>query len=200
MHTNDASANEVTRLLGSIEQGDASGINRLLPLVYEELRSLASARIANEPAGLTLQPTALVHEAYLRLVREEGARWKSRAHFFSAAAEAMRRILVERARQRGRIKHGGGRRRLTIDDLNVASEDGGVDFVELDEVLTKLQAYDQRLSQVVEMRFFAGLGVEQVAELLDVAPRTIKRDWEFARAWLYANLAHDGDAEAREDA
>ncbi len=189
----DDAASQVTRLLGVIESGDPSGINRLLPLVYEELRKLASARLGAESPGQTLQATALVHEAYLRLVKEDGARWQSRAHFFAAAAEAMRRILVERARRRGRVRHGGGRARLAIEHLEAATEDGTVDLVELDEELTRLAGLDARLARVVELRYFGGLTVEHVAELTGVSERTVKRDWEFARAWLYSRLA-DGEA------
>jgi len=126
----------------------------------------------------------------MRLLSETGAKWKNRAHFFSAAAEAMRRILIERARRRGRVRHGGGRQRLSIEELDVAkeAEDSGVDLLALDGALTRLAGHDRRLAEVVNLRFFAGLTVEQVSEVLEVSPRTVKRDWEFARAWLFAAL------------
>ncbi len=186
----DEGTQAITRVLHAIDRGESSAPGELLPLVYEELRKLAEARMAREPAGMTLQPTALVHEAYMRLLSETGAQWKNRAHFFSAAAEAMRRILIERARRRGRVRHGGGRQRLCIDDLDVAcdAEDSSVDLVALDRVLNRLAGHDRRLAEVVNLRFFAGLTVEQVSDVLDISPRTVKRDWEFARAWLSAAL------------
>lgn len=186
----DEGTQAITRVLHAIDRGDSHAPAELLPLVYEELRSLAQARMAREPAGMTLQPTALVHEAYMRLLSEVGTRWRNRAHFFSAAAEAMRRILIERARKRGRIRHGGGRQRLSIEDLDVAREDddSGVDLLALDGALHRLAGHDKRLAEVVNLRFFAGLSVEQVSELLDISPRTVKRDWEFARAWLFTAL------------
>jgi len=174
--------NSVTDVLDAIDRGDSGATERLLPLVYEELRRLAHAKIASEPAGLTLQPTALVHEAYLRLMGETSAQWKNRAHFFAAAAEAMRRILIERARRVGRLKHGGGRRRMDITDLDAADDSGQVDLLALDEAMAKLRTMDGRLEQVVSLRYFAGLSVDQVADLMGVSSRTIKRDWEFGSA------------------
>jgi RNA polymerase sigma factor (TIGR02999 family) len=179
---------QITRLLQTLAPNDPSGRDLLLPLVYDELRELARAKVAREPVGLTLDPTALVHEAYLRLAGETDASWKNRAHFFSAAAEAMRRILIERARHKQRLKHGGGRRRLDLADIDIAREDESLDLIRVDEALTRLNSLDARLANVVSLRFFAGLSVERVADLLDIAPRTVKRDWEFARAWLYAEL------------
>lgn len=190
----EEASQDITRVLDAIDRGDSTAPEQLLPLVYDELRKLAQARMAREPAGLTLQPTALVHEAYMRLLNESGASWKNRAHFFSAAAEAMRRILIERARHRGRLRHGGGRQRLSIDQIDVASEDqeSGVDLLSLDGALTRLAGHDKRVAEVVNLRFFAGLTVEQVSELLEVSPRTVKRDWEFARAWLFAAMSEEG--------
>jgi RNA polymerase sigma factor (TIGR02999 family) len=181
----------VTQILAAMDRGDPHASNRLLDLVYGELRALAQARIAREPAGLTLQPTALVHEAYLRLVDSSGeaAPFKNRAHFFAAAAEAMRRILIDRARRRSRVKHGGGRRRESLTDLgsgDAAAE--SLDLVALDDALGRLGALDHRLREVVMFRFFAGLSVEQTAEVMSVSPRTVKRDWEFARTWLHREL------------
>ncbi len=195
--------NDVTRVLHAIADGDTAAPEKLLPLVYDELRRLAAARMVQEPAGHTLQPTALVHEAYLRLVKEEDAHWKGRAHFFAAAAEAMRRILIERARRKGRIRHGGGRGRVSIesfDSSNGVEPSGteGLDLLALDETLEKLKKEDARLERVVTLRFFGGLSVEQTAEVLEVSERTVKRDWEFARAWLFREMngAPDRDADS----
>lgn len=188
----DDNQSQISRLLEVLDPRDPSGRDRLLPLVYEELRELARAKIAHEPAGLTLDPTALVHEAYLRLAGESHASWKGRAHFFAAAAEAMRRILIERARRQQRLRHGGGRPRHSLADMDVADEQEPVELLQMDEALTRLQAMDDRLANVVSLRFFAGLSIERVAEVLEVAPRTVKRDWEFARAWLHAELKAPG--------
>ncbi|MFO0828932.1 MAG: ECF-type sigma factor [Phycisphaerales bacterium] len=171
----------------------------LLPVLYDELRKLAEARIAGERAGGTLQATALVHEAYVRLVDKTGAaerrQWDSPGHFFAAAAIAMRRILVERARARGRVKRGGGRERVALDDLAIAVDDESVDIVALDAALTKLAGVDQRKQDVVMLRFFAGLSIEQCAAELGVAVATVERDWTFAKAWLYRELERGaGDA------
>jgi RNA polymerase sigma factor (TIGR02999 family) len=163
----------------------------LLPLVYDELRRLARARIAREPAGLTLQPTALVHEAYLRLVGPEGdeVRWDRRGHFFAAAALAMRRILVERARHYKRIKHGSGQQRVELNADQVAIDPATTDLVAIDEALDQLAAYDARKAQVVMLRYFAGLTVEETAQAMDLSPATIKNEWMLARAWLHRALA-----------
>jgi RNA polymerase sigma factor (TIGR02999 family) len=187
---------DVTLLLNAVEVGDASAQGRLLALVYNELRSMAGAQMQQERAGHTLQPTALVHEAYLRLVNDRAA-WKSRAQFFSAASLAMRRILVDRARSaRARRPYA----HVQADELtHVPAHDDGaatqaVDMLALDEALTRLEAEDGRLSRIVSMRFFAGLTVEQIAELLEMSPRTVKRDWAFARAWLLSAM---GSAETQ---
>jgi RNA polymerase sigma factor (TIGR02999 family) len=180
---------EVTRVLSAIEQGDPSAAEQLLPLVYEELRKLAAARLAQENPGQTLQATALVHEAYLRLVDvEEAQRWNSRGHFFAAAAEAMRRILVENARHKGRGKHGGGRRRVELDRLELAVELPVDNLLALDEALTTLAQRDAQAAQLVKLHCFAGLSIEQAAEVLSLSERTAYRDWAFARAWLYRAL------------
>jgi RNA polymerase sigma factor (TIGR02999 family) len=177
---------EVTRLLDAAAAGDSSAASELLPLVYDELRKLAAVRLADEKPGQTLQPTALVHEAYVRLVGPgESQRWDGRGHFFAAAAEAMRRILVEAARKKGSAKRGGGLVRHELDEGDAVVEPGDPDrLLALDEALTKLAASEPELAKLVELRFFTGLGVEEAAKALGVSPRTVKRDWSYARAWL----------------
>ncbi len=185
----------VTRILQAIRDGDSKASAELLPLVYSELRELAKHRMANEPAGHTLQATALVHEAYMRLLGNErdDPRWDSKGHFFAAAAEAMRRILVERARKYGRIKHGAGRRRVPIDDVATLSDrDTDSDaLLALDESLQRLEALNPRQARVVEMRHFVGLTIEETARAMDVSPATIKSDWLYARAWLHRDMTRD---------
>lgn len=181
----------VTMLLENAAQGDQKAASDLLPLLYEELRKLAASNIGREhsPAN-TLQPTALVHEAYLRLLGPDGEAtgWNSRGHFFGAAAIAMRRILIERARSRNRLKRGGDRTRVELGDDAVAVDASGDDesdrLIALDAALTKLESLDQRKAQVTMLRYFAGLSVEQTAQALGVSPATVKNDWAFARAWL----------------
>lgn len=187
-------ARPVTRLLSAISSGDGGAAEELLPVVYEELRALAQAQMAAENPGLTLQPTALVHEAYLRLVGDEDVRWQNRAHFFGAAARAMRRILVERARRVRRERHGGGRRRVPLDAINAAAPDDPDVLVELDGALDALESLDPRLSEVVMLRHFAGLSVDETSSALGVSPRTVKRDWQIARAWLYKHISESADA------
>jgi RNA polymerase sigma factor (TIGR02999 family) len=177
---------EVTRILSAVEQGDPSAAEQLLPLVYDELRKLAAVRLAQERPGQTLQATALVHEAYLRLVDVPDAqRWNGRGHFFAAAAEAMRRILVESARRKGRGKHGGGRQRVGLEGLELAVELPVENLLAFDEALEALAGRDAATAQLVKLHCFAGLSVEQAAEALHVSARTAYRDWAFARAWLY---------------
>ena len=185
---------EVTLLLAAASRGDPKAAGDLLPLVYEELRRLAAQRLAAEAPGQTLQPTALVHEAWLRLTGKTGAEqdWDSRGHFFIAAATAMRRILVERARGRGRIKRGGDRRRQELNDWEggaMAVEPPSDDLLALDEALQRLEQDDPRKARVVMLRHFAGLGVEETAAALNVSPATVKNDWAFARAWLHRELS-----------
>jgi RNA polymerase sigma factor (TIGR02999 family) len=176
---------EVTRILSAIEQGDTSAAEHLLPLVYDELRRLAAQRLAQEEPGQTLQPTALVHEAYLRLVDVEQARhWDSRGHFFAAAAEAMRRILVENARRKKRGKHGGHLQRLALEDRDVPVQPPADDILALDDALTRLAETDPEAGRVVQLHFFAGLPIEQVAETLGVSRATAYRQWAYARARL----------------
>jgi RNA polymerase sigma factor (TIGR02999 family) len=184
---------DVTRILSAIEQGDPHAASQLLPLVYDELRQLAAHRLAHQTPGQTLQPTALVHEAYLRLVGDPaGHDWDSRGHFFAAAAEAMRRILVENARRKGRRKRGGG---LLRQDLNAAEELAvpGVreDLLALDEALTKLVSVDPQAAQLVQLRYFAGLSIPDAAKALGVSPRTADRLWAFARVWLLREVGGD---------
>ncbi len=191
-----APPSQVTQILVDLGGGDPHAAAKLLPLVYEELRTLAHGRMAHEPAGLTLQPTALVHEAYLRLVGEGPVQWNSRGHFFGAAAEAMRRILVERARKAQRIRHGGGRRRTELDDVNVAppSEDLVNDeLLALDEAMTKFEAEDPQRSSVAKLRYFAGLSMEQTADVLGISRATVARHWTLGRAWLRHEMRRAGD-------
>jgi RNA polymerase sigma factor (TIGR02999 family) len=186
---------QVTRLLAAIDSGDRQAASDLLPLVYAELRDLAQHKLAQEPSGHTLQATALVHEAYLRLLGEDEPKWDNHRHFFAAAAEAMRRILIERARRRKRIKHGGGRQRLRLDDVVPASDESSVDLLALDDALERLEAFDARKSKIVKLRYFAGLTIEETAAALDVSPATVKSDWQFARAWLHRDLGRGAAAD-----
>lgn len=177
---------DVTRILQDLAGGDSRAAEDLLPLVYEELRKLAHARMAREKAGLTLEPTALVHEAYMRVVgSRDGQWWDNRGHFFAAAALAMRRILVERARHARRLKHGGGRMREELHE-NAATAEGGesLDLLALDEALSRLEVYDARKAQIVSLRYFGGLTIEEVAGAMNLSPATVKNEWTFARAWL----------------
>ena len=178
---------DVTQLLSEIEQGDPSASDQLLTLVYEELRQLAGDKLAKEKPGQTLQATALVHEAYLRLVNVDDAqRWDSRGHFFAAAAEAMRRILINRARDKQRLKRGGGRQKLDLDQVHLAIDTPDETLLTLDEAILGLADEDRRCAELVKLRFFAGLNMEQTAEVLNMSPRTAHRKWAYARAWLYA--------------
>jgi RNA polymerase sigma factor (TIGR02999 family) len=181
---------EVTRILAEIERGDRHAAGQLLPLVYDELRQLAAARLAREAPGQSLQATALVHEAYLRLVGPDPDQpFDGRGHFFAAAAEAMRRILIDRARDRRRLKRGGGRRRVRIDLDNLLAEPPGDDMLALDEALTALAREDPEAAELVKLRAFAGLTLAQAAEVLGIGRRTADRDWAYARAWLCHALA-----------
>ena len=175
---------DVTEILGAVERGERRA-EELLPLVYDELRKLAAHQMARQPPGQTLQATALVHEAWLRLVRAEEQTWENRAHFFVAAAEAMRRILVENIRRKARLKRGGGQQRLDIDALELAATTPDDKVLLIDETLARLQAEDPDTARVVMLKFFGGLTNQEVAATLGVTERTIERDWAFARAWLY---------------
>jgi RNA polymerase sigma factor (TIGR02999 family) len=182
--------NEVTQLLSALAQGDPKAADQLLPLVYEELRRLAAQRLAHEAPGQTLQPTALVHEAYLRLTGNEGTEqdWDNRGHFFAAAAEAMRRVLVEKARRKQRVKHGGDRQRIALPEAEALLQAPSEDLVALDEALTRLTAHDPVKAEVVKLRFFAGLTMPDVARSLNISLATAERYWTYARTWLYAEL------------
>jgi RNA polymerase sigma factor (TIGR02999 family) len=183
---------EVTRILSAIEEGDPQAAEQLLPLVYDELRQLAAQKLAQEKPGQTLQATALVHEAYLRLVDVRRAqRWNSRRHFFAAAAEAMRRILVERARARGSAKRGGGRERLELKDLPVACPERPADLLALDEALTRLAAVEPQAAELVHLRYFAGQTMSDAAKLLGLSLRSTHRLWAYAKAWLLQELERD---------
>jgi len=180
---------DVTRILSQIESGEPEAAEQLLPLVYEELRKLAAAKLAQEKPGQTLQATALVHEAYLRLVRPTGGSdWDSRGHFFAAAAEAMRRILVENARRKQRIRHGGEFQRLDFDALDPGAEGPTVDLVALDEALARLEADDPLAAKVVKLRYFTGFKMVDVAAALDIPLRTAERNWTYAKSWLHQEL------------
>ena len=183
---------DVTQLLEAAAAGDRRAAADLLPLVYAELRALAAARLANEKAGQTLQPTALVHEAYLRLVGgDPGQDWNGRGHFFGAAAEAMRRILINRARDKGRLKRGGGRRRVDLAHLSDPATAAAADLLDLDAALDRLAAAHPQAAELVKLRVFAGLSLADAAAALGLARRTADRQWAFARAWLYDALGRD---------
>ena len=182
-------ASPVTQILQSIGQGQSEAADRLLPLIYSELRQLASQRLANEHAQHTLQPTALVHEAYLRLVDvSQQKEWDSRAHFFSAAAEAMRRILIDRARKRRTAKHGGDRVRVSLDVVEAAGDDRSDDLLAINDVLEELEQNDATSASLVKLRFFAGCGHQEAAELLGLSRREADRLWATARAWMFARI------------
>lgn len=183
--------NEVTQLLWSIEQGDLNAPEKLFPIVYEELRRDAGFKMAALPPGQTLQPTALVHEAFIRLVEHDGGEWKGRSHFFNAAAEAMRQILVDRARRKGRQKRGGDYERVDMDHLDLAVDTDDETLLLVDDALEKLNREDPKAAEFVKLRFFAGFSVAEIAKVLDVSERTSQRLWEFARAWLYREIKRE---------
>ena len=186
---------DVTRILNAIERGDAKATDELLPLVYEELRLLAAQRLSHEPPGQTLQATALVHEAYLRLVGDEPQTWQNRGHFFAAAAEAMRRILVENARQKGRLRHGGGLHRVELEESAVVTPEDRIcdDLLALDEALAKFARQDHLKADLVKLRYFAGLTIPQVAEALGISHATAERHWVYARCWLRVEVQRRRD-------
>ena len=179
---------EVTSILDAIQRGDSKAADALLPLVYDELRRLAAQRMAHEAPGQTLQATALVHEAWLRLGGDDQPSWQNRAHFFAAAAEAMRRILIDKARRKNYLRHGGGAERVNLDGLDLAASVDDEQLLALDEALDHLAAHDATKAQVVKLRFFAGLTNEQVARVLGVSEPTVKRHWTYARAWLFREM------------
>ena len=185
------SSQEITHLLLAWGEGDEAAFDKLMPMVYQELRRLAKRYMSRQRPGHTLQTTALVNEAYLRLIDSSRVRWQNRAHFFAVSAQLMRRILVDFARSRNNLKRGGGVQRVTLDnDLQVASE-RGTDLIALDDALKELASFNQRQSQIVELRYFGGLSEEETAEVLKVSPRTVRRDWSQARAWLYRQLSRE---------
>ena len=184
---------EVTRILTAIEEGDVRAVDKLFPLVYQELRQLAAQRMSKESPGQTLQATALVHEAYLRLVGAEDQNWSGRGHFFAAAAEAMRRILIENARRKKSLRHGGGHRRIDFENP-IPIKDNDVDaddLIALDEALKKLSDKDKVSADLIQLRFFAGLTMEQAANIVGIPRRTADRNWAYARAWLYKEISRD---------
>ncbi|KPK34910.1 MAG: RNA polymerase subunit sigma [Phycisphaerae bacterium SG8_4] len=183
-----ANGADVTRILDAVRQGDAKATDELLAAVYQELRRLAAVRLSQEPAGQTLQATALVHEAYIRLVGAEDQGWEGRGHFFAAAAEAMRRILIEKARYKQRKKHGADLQRMDLEDATLAIEGPSEDVIAVDEALTKLERDDHVVADLVKMRYFAGLNLDQIAKILGISRRTADRYWAYARAWLHREI------------
>lgn len=179
---------DVTQILTAIEQGDAHAADKLLPLVYEELRKLAAHKMANEAAGQTLQPTALVHEAWMRLVGKETAKFANRAHFFAAAAEAMRRILIDNARRKHAARHGGGQQRVDLEHVDIASANENDELLAINEALDKLAALSKREAELVKLRYFVGMTLEEAAEVLGISARTADNYWAHARAWLFHEL------------
>jgi len=184
-----ADMSEVTRILNAIERGDGRAVDQLLPAVYQELRQLAAQKLSREKPGQTLQATALVHEAYLRLVGTEGQSFRSRTHFFAAAAEAMRRILVDNARRKKSIKRGAGQPRVSLEADDLAIEGPSEELLALDEALTLLARIDPVKANLIKLRYFAGLTLEEAAGALDLSPTTAKRHWRFAKAWLYSRIS-----------
>ena len=178
----------VTQILQAAQQGDRQAADKLLPLVYDELRKVAASKLANESAGHTLQPTALVHEAWLRLVGNANPQFAGRAHFFAAAAEAMRRILIDRARHKRTQRHGGSQARVDIEQIDLASPDADEQLLAVNEALDNLAAHDPTEAELVKLRYFVGMTVEEAASLLDISPRTARNYWAHARTWLYHEI------------
>jgi len=189
-------ARDVTLLLSALTRGEPDAASQLIPVVYEELRKLAASYMRAERADHTLEPTALVHEAYIKLVKHEAPEWQSRAHFFGVAAQLMRHILTDHARAHLRHKRGGGRQQIPLNEALVFSEDQSAELLALDASIQRLAEIDPRQSRTVELRFFGGLSVDETAEVLGVSPKTVKRDWSSAKAWLYADLKqqHEGQS------
>ena len=185
---------DVTRILNAIEQGDAKAADELLPLVYQELRHLAAQKLSQEPPGQTFQATSLVHEAYLRLVGTENTNWDSKGHFFAAAGEAMRRILIEKARRKKSLKYGGDRQRVDIDDIGLAIEGPSEDLLALDEALDKLCEKEPVVAEIVKLRYFAGLTLEEAAEIHGISVRTVVGYWAYARSWLLREISKGSES------
>ncbi|MET0622697.1 MAG: sigma-70 family RNA polymerase sigma factor [Pyrinomonadaceae bacterium] len=183
--------NQVTQILHDWSGGDREAPERLMPLVYDEMRRIARSFISRERQGHTLQPTALVNEAYLRLVDQNSVTWQSRAHFYSVAASMMRRVLIDHARTRATEKRGGGAVRLSIEDVQIPVEERAANFVAMDEALERLSQFNERGRKIVEMRFYAGMSEEEIAEVLGVSTRTVLRDWKAARVWLFRELSEN---------
>ena len=183
---------DVTQILHAIESGDAKAADELLPLVYEELRKLAAYKMAGESPNQTLQPTALVHEAWLRVTGKENVQWNGRSHFFAAAAEAMRRILIDNARRKRAVRHGGEQQRVNMLEQDIAAGTGDEQLLAINDALEKLATQDKQKAELVKLRFFVGLTIEEAAEILGISVATAKRHWIYARAWLHAeiNAAH----------
>jgi RNA polymerase sigma factor (TIGR02999 family) len=185
----EENSKQITRLLEQWSNGDAEVLDDLMPLVYHELRRQASGYLRRERPNHTLQPTALINEAYLKLIGQRDVKWQNRAHFFAFAAQAMRRILVDYARERKREKRGGAPENLPLDEaLTIVSQEKSIDLVALDEALNKLAAFDERQAKVVELRYFSGLSIEETAEVLHVSNVTVRRDWNMAKAWLHQEI------------
>jgi len=185
---------DLTRILQAMESGEARAADQLLPLVYEELRKLATAKMAHESPNQTLQPTALVHEAWLRLTGDENVKWEGRGHFFGAAAEAMRRILIDNARRKQALRHGGGQQRIDIDEVEIAAFAKADELLAMNEALEKFAALDRQKAELVKLRYFVGLTIEEAAQVLGVSAPTAKRWWTYARAWLYQKIQGDDTA------
>ena len=188
MSDSEPNANEVTRILSAIRNGNAQAAKELLPLVYDELRRLAAFKLAHETPGQTLQATALVHEAWLRLGGQENQAWNGRSHFFGAAAEAMRRILIDNARRKRALRHGGGQQRMDVQEMEIAAEVKDDDLLEVDAALERFAAQDQQKAELVKLRYFTGLTINEAAEILGVSAPTAKRWWAYARAWLHKEI------------
>lgn len=184
---------EVTRLLKDWGNGDSTALDQLMPIVYDELRAIAARYLRRERQDHTLQPTALVNEAYLRLIDQKQVEWQNRAHFMGVAAKMMRWILVDHARTHNRVKRGSGAQRVSLDEAVAVAEERTADLIELDRALDELEAFDERKCRVVEMRYFGGLSVEETAEVLNVSLITVARDWKLAKAWLYTRIEDSGE-------
>lgn len=185
----NADSHQITLLLIDWSKGDEFALEQLMPLVYEELRQMARRYMRRQPAGHTLQTTDLIHEAYLKIAKQDDQNWQNRAHFFGIAAKAMRHTLVDYARSKHNQKRGGWQERVTLADDAAIAKDNSREIVRLDEALKSLEQIDERRSRVVEMKFFGGLTIEEIAEVLKISPETVKRDWQFARSWLLRELA-----------
>ena len=191
------SRKSVTRLLAAVGQGEAAAQEKLWAVIYDQLHTLARRQMADEPPGRMLQPTSLVHEAYLRLFGDEAVQWANRRHFFAAAARAMRRIRVEEARRRRCLKRRGGRQRVSIDEAATVLKQDPTEVLAVDEALNRLQEVDPRQAQVVQLRYFAALTVDETAHALDLSPKTVNNEWRFARAWLHRQLTKGGTRSAK---